>query len=288
MAYFMETQATDANGTVVFTLPAAQMKWVVGLSYFELTYGSDNHHVEEMSVSLDPHLSGTTLKVDVRAILDDDSGHRIDAGASIVQVTCIATDTDDELANAPNIPAVGGGSFPFYWTSSNLPLAAGSMLAGFMASYGNTDHHVLEASATTSYYYQQPSTAIAAVDMIMDDDSGHSATVATVDVGVLGALSPAPHSPNIEKVTTQLAAVSSVVFPSPVTQAVALINAFRVEYSKHDHHVKTISVGCSTPPIIDAAGTQVTLPATTGATMTDGHNTQDNSVSDVSMLIVAI
>ena len=294
MSIQLQRATTQPDQTVTFQFDEPITRSAVGLSYFQLSYGRRDHHVRSMSISLSVSQdSPTQISVTARAILDDDSGNGIDLSASELGLVCIGAGEDDQiaLANRNNIPS-GGRSTPIQVDFE--PQSQSAALAGFSLSYGQEDHHLERASALAALTpansigaaINAGGTAVAIRSYAeMSDDSGNHSAIASIDGGYAGI--GAGCGVQVASLgQTQSSAPVAVTFPTPLTDAVALIQGWRVEFEKaNDHHVQTITAGTTSlvvnENVVQLSNAQATLRDNSG-------HVQDNAVSGVDLLIVAL
>ena len=296
MTYKLESQSARIGQHIVFELTPGATDYVIGLTWFRLSYGKNiDHHVDEMMIRLTPNRQGDTLNVHVAARLDDSTGHQIDVADSRIEVACISTDDPrDNMANVRSIGGLGGDSRPVNFGGGlNLPPfeIAAAVLAGFDYDFGRNDHEVRETSALNSYAPLTINAGTATSSLTMKDDSGNNAVVSG-DAGVIvtaGATANNPASPlQLVQLNDAQESNRTASFAQDIGEAVAFITGFQVQYEKgEDHHVKTISAGANGG--LNIRGSNVVLPKLTGAFIYDNSgNQQDNDRSSVTMSVFAL
>jgi hypothetical protein len=280
---------TDPNKTVTFNFGSDRvLSYVVGIADWSFTFGSSDHHVRTLSLSLasnqpDAH----TVTTKVTAVLSDASGNNIKNSDSSVFVCCVAlvnsADSNLTLAGANAIPN-NGASAPIALPGSSLSIAA-AFLSGFDLSFGGgSDHHVhsvLTAAGLTASGTQGQITAQAA----MEDSSGHGASTASINGGLIAATPSETGLYAKSETNLQTSDPVDIEFGTKISDAAVLLQDVDVQFDGGDHHVKTLGGGASDWTV---RSTSVTL-ANARAFMRDdsGHNEASGS-SSVSLVVVAI
>lgn len=271
------------NTTKNFIFADTIVQRMVGISAFSLSYGNKDHHVQTVSISLSVNQQGNTLSVIPHATLVDSSGNNLDPGASSISVVAVAYVGIDpntiKFGNAGNIP--NGGTSGGIVVPCTSPRVLQSALAGYNLSFGASDHHMETAAAAVGSQLSGTSATITGQAQ-MYDDNGHSASIATVDGGLLASCDDTLGMYVVP--TDSLQGSGQVLaFPSGPSHYVALLSGFRVQYRNNsDHHVKTIAADLV---VQSTSGNNVTV--TGKATLTDNSgNTQDDSVSNVNGFVI--
>ncbi len=297
MTYKLQKKSVKIGKHTQFELDPDTTATVVGLVYFELSYGGDtDHHIDEIKIRLLPSRQGDTLSVHVTATMDDASGHRLKAKESKVIVACISTTNGiDQMTNAVGIGGISGDArtitFDVPRTNTRGVQGAASFISGYDLSYGQSDHHVREISCITAFNPTALSGGTVYAQSEMKDSSGNSAITTTTNAGVLIAAGPSEDEPGSPLMIALAPDIQfkkdEVSFGQEVGEAIALISDFVVDYGTSDHHVKKIAVGA--PESVKIEGSTVKLTGKTGAEMKDnsGHS-EKSSVSGVAMTVLAI
>jgi hypothetical protein len=279
---------TSTNRGVDFDFhPANVLSFVVGIAHWKYSYGSSDHHVETMSLSLSTSQPNTQhVSCSVNAIMKDGSGHSIDDGDSEVIVCCIAVvDSPDQnlvLANAGPI-ANNGASGPIQLPGSSLGFGS-PFLSGFNLSFGNSDRHLQATRITAGFHSNGTSGAITA-NVSMSDASGHDASTAEIHGGLVAGT---PNETGLEanSVGNQQTTNSQVVdFGTPLSDAVVLIQDYRAQFKSGDHHILEIGGGCSGWSV---SGNTVKLNDARAYLKDGSGNNQTDASSYVSLLVAAI
>lgn len=282
----LETQvkATRPGGSLTFDFVGNIAKVAVGIRAFNLSFGAgDEHHVETVGIQLISSYTNNALVVLVNATLDDDGGNNLMPDGSSVEVVAIAwtgiDNPDVTLANALDV--ANGQASSGIAVPCTTPLVRAALLSGFELSFGNTDHEVkvIEAGAGTA---QSGSTVQVTASARMFDDSGNSATTATIDGGLL--VSCDPTLPFQVLATGDLQnARKTLAFDSRINTFEALLTGFRVQYAGNtDHDVTTVG------GVISIQSSEAGSATASGATYIndDSGNRQDDTLSHVTGVVV--
>lgn len=285
MPFEYQSFTTNPNKSTTVKFNQDVIHYLPAVAYYSLSYGSSDHHVEEVALRLSVNQpSPTELSVTVTAVLDDKSGNTIDNAESSVTVVVLAWTGADpgtiQLASASGIPN-NGQSGPISLPSSNLSTFQ-TVFAGFDLSYGNSDHHVLYQGAGTSGE-QSGSTGYIVGSAQMSDSNGNSASTATVNGGLIAIAAGTDAGVGFQLLANQQSASPVYAnFPKPVKSAAVMLVSQTASFSS-DHHIQTLGAGCSGWSI---NGSQVELK-NARAFMNDGSgNHQNDSKSNVSVLVV--
>src|SRR5690606_32385090 len=91
MAFEYQSISTQPNRSVVLNFSAPVVFYLPGISYYSLTHGRKDHHVQELGLSLEVNQpSPQQLQVQVNGIMRDSSGNGIDDVDSRVTVVVLA------------------------------------------------------------------------------------------------------------------------------------------------------------------------------------------------------
>jgi len=285
MPFEYQSFTTNPNKSTTIQFSQNVIYYLPAVAYYSLSYGSSDHHVEEVALRLSVNQpSQTQLMVTVNAVLQDHGGNTIDNAESSVTVVVLAwTGTDPgtiQLASASNI-ANNGQSGPITLPSSNLSTFQ-TAFAGFDLSYGSSDHHVLYQGAGVSGE-QSGSTGYVVGSARMGDSSGNTASTATVNGGLIAvAAGTDPGVGFALSANQQSDSPVYVNFPKTLKQAAVMLVSQTASFSS-DHHIQTVGAGCSGWSV---NGNAVQLD-NARAFMNDGSgNHHNDSKSNVTMLVV--
>lgn len=288
MPILVKNQNINTNKTFTFDFGSRSvLTYVVGISYWNYTFGSNDHHLKTISMSLSTNQpSATQVAVTVNAALLDASGNVISNSSSNVRVSCIAVvdgaDFNLAVANANGIPS-GSASGAIALPSSSLSIGS-SFLSGFNLSFGNSDHHI-KSLAMTAGFNQNGSSATITSSARMQDDSGNTDSSASINGGLVGASTGETGLLGRAQVNQQTSGSVSVDFGRPISDGVALLQSYSVTFGSNDHHVKTIGGG-SDGWRVD--GNKLVLNNAYAFITDDSGNHQKDSDSSVSMIVFAI
>ncbi|ODC03620.1 hypothetical protein BFW38_08755 [Terasakiispira papahanaumokuakeensis] len=288
MPISIDTQITAPNRSVTFNFDDSVLAYVVGISYWDFSFGSNDHHVKELELSIQANKPTTQqVTAQITAKLNDDSGHGIDSGSSSIHVTCIAVigsqDANVALVNENRI-ASGAESPAFPLPSNSLSISA-SFLSGWDLSQ-TEDHHV-KTFTTAAGFSQSGSNGQITGQAQMVDTSGNFAS-GWIDGGSLAA-STTENGILAKAVTNkQTDSKFGVDFTDElqdktIKEAAVLLQNLTVTFGGDDHHVKTIGGGCSG---WQADGTSVNLDNARAFLTDDSGHKQSNNDSNVSVMVV--
>ncbi|HJZ80421.1 MAG TPA: hypothetical protein VKD91_08745 [Pyrinomonadaceae bacterium] len=289
MGIEIQLQGVQPGQIATFTFQNPVQAFVLGMNEFLLSYGNGNsaNYIEELQIKVLPGQSmGNVVTALIEAQMHDGSGHTIDP-ASFVDVVCIAiTDTADPQTLLTNVSGISNNAT----APIDLPASSGfrvveSFLSGFTLQYSSADHEVLHADAGCGITYQQSNGSIWASAHLYDS-SGNQINTALIDAGAVVSANPAGPGFFMQEVTVQ--GSTSVKFNSmkSISVARAVLKSWRVQYGNGNHYVHTITAGTYVQPTIN--DNIVTLPESR-AGMTDGAgNNQDDSISNVTLIVIAV
>lgn len=289
MAIEVLSQTINLNETATFKFNGPVLSNVVGISNFSFTYGSKDHHVQKISLSIQTSWSENTVRASVTAQLVDASGNLIDKGSSKVGLVCVANTvtTDSDLALATRT-AIGNGA-----QSAGIDLPGASLkfaqpgIAGFSLSYGTKDHHLREILVTLGFTQHGTSGNINASAEMTDSD-GNAAAGQSAD-GILVAGNYSEDGMLVAMLTNQQTGTSQeVTFDKGLSSAVVLLNAFTITFKGDDHHVKTIGAGCSGWSVKSSDPKKVVINDARAFVSDNSGNTQNDSESSVNLVVVGI
>ena len=279
--------------TFEFAYPVYQ--WVVGIWGFSLVH-SDNHSatVETMSLELSSSKQGKIVTVNLDATLTDGHGHELDPEASWVIPVCLAV-TDDTATGAylqTVEKTIADGDAMQVLMADQGPYAyAQSVLGGFSLNY-EKNNSVLGLSAGCDLTYDQGTGYIGA-SASMYDAHTHRAQDASVYAGCIAM------DDSLGLTVTRIDAEQSftpvkVPVSGAFSQAAVMLTNFKVRYQGHDDHwvsrVGAWAIGefvlNDTPITFDSEG--VTLPALAALVGDDTNHFQDQTLSNVSALLLTL
>ncbi|MFP8966583.1 hypothetical protein ACKC9G_08415 [Pokkaliibacter sp. CJK22405] len=290
MPISIKTQTTAPNRNVTFDFDDSVLAYVVGVSYWDFSFGNDDHHVKELALSIQSNKPTTRqVTAQVTAKLDDDTGHGINSGASTIHVTCIAVtgsqDANVALVNEDGI-ASGSESPAFPLPSNSLSIGA-AFLSGWDLKQ-NADHHV-KTFSTSAGLAQSGSMGQITGQAHMIDTSGNFAsgwinggalTAATTENGIF-----AKAQTNKQTDASFAVDFTDELQGKTIKEAAVLLQSLTVTFGSDDHHVQTIGGGCSG---WQTEGTAVNLDNARAFITDDSGHKQNNNDSNVSVMVVVI
>jgi hypothetical protein len=280
------TQSAHPNGLVQFTFANPVVQYTIGIRAFTVTYGADDHWIQSLSIKILPvqnaavGAASNQVTAHVQMMLQDSSGNRVNAANSMVWPVCIAV-TGSAEPNTVFGSAIGVSS----GSAQNVtmpPLGDGFSIAtcfqsGFNLTFTSTDHQILQANASCGLQSNQ-----IAASAGMNDSSGNSVQIATVDAGYIASSYPTPGIVATE-VIKQTASPFQVPLPG-AKSAVALIRAWNVQF-RHVHNLQTLKAGSFGDP--SCAEDAVTIQSCYAEMNDTSGNTQDDNNSSCDLVIVA-
>lgn len=294
-----QKQTLNRDDQAEFEFDAPIASYLVGISRFYLTYGSEDHHVKRISVGLTANKSGSQrVSVTPTLILSDSSGNVIDTADSVVDVVVLAWTGASPgslvLASQDSIPS-NGRSNPIALPDSNLAINQ-AVLTGFDLAYSGSDHHVDSAYAAVGAISEGTDGSITG-KADMADKSGNRAGSPTFNGGLIAAseddLGFVLATLDNQQLTKGTKTVDFTDLVPPGTanlkSATALITRFAVEFAtSSDHHVKSLGAGCDNC-FFDAQNLlKVVVQNPYALIRDDSNHSQDNSKSSVDLLVVGI
>lgn len=289
MAIEVKSTSINLNQTAKFVFDRPVLSNVIGISFFSMTYGNNDHHIKKISLSIQPSWSNNEVQASVTAQLVDDSGNLIDKADSVVGLVCIAnTDAaDNNLALATVDGILTGTQSPDITLPGNSLKFAQPGVAGFALAFADGDHHLRQLLVSLGFANHGNTGRISA-DAAMVDSSGHSASTESADA-ILVAGNYAETGVEMVMLTNQqTSSPQTVGFSKPLSQAVVLVNGFTVTFKGKDHHVKTIGAGCSGWTLNGTDTSKVMLNDARAFVSDNSGNTQDDQASFVNLVIVGI
>lgn len=287
MSLEMQSQNVAVNGgSTTFTFDDDIQQFLAGIASFSLTYGDDDHYVEQISITLNANKpSSKILTVGATAILKDASGHNIDLSNSYVTVSIIAwtgANTTDVLLSPPYTIQNGNqvGDIPLPGSSDPILQA---VLQGLYLNYSATDHEVSAISASVGASQNQNQGVISA-SASMFDASGNEAVDPTATGALIATKNP---NPGFIVATYQGQSGDAVSIPmsAPVVDAVSFLTGFQAKYPSSDHYIQTIGAG---PNVTKADGTDQVRTSGVWAWMNDINGHSQGSDSFASIVVVGL
>lgn len=278
------------NASHTFTFTETVFAYQVGVASFKFSFpDGDDHHVEEISLSVSSNKAGSQnnqVAVQVDGVLKDDSGNGMDYPNSYVVVVCLAwVGSSTSFTNLSGPFTVGNGqqSNPIFMPGSN-PNIAQSNLSGFFMSYGDTDHHIQGAAAGMGVS-TNGNQAMLNGTAKMWDSSGNNAVNPTATGNLISSTDTNPGFIIKPMAAEQSSGTVTIPMGQALSNATSLITAFQVQFDG-DHHLNNIGAGNDTIQV-DPNNNQQVLTSGIWAWMGDdsGH-TQDNSKSSCSIIVI--
>ncbi|MCX4163401.1 MULTISPECIES: hypothetical protein [Paraburkholderia] len=278
------------GGSTTFTFDNSFTQFLAGVASFQLSYGSDDHHVEQMSIQLTTNWpGGAQVNVGANVVLQDASGHNIDLSSSYVTVTVIAWAGGSSNQIVLSSPVtVGNGQQSNGITLPNGNNILQSVLDGFFLSYGTTDHHVnlVEASVSAS---QSSNVGYIAVTAGMNDASGNQAVNPTATGSLIATSMSAPGFVIVPYQAQSSSNEPVIQMGTPISAAVSFLTGFQVQYpDSDDHHVKAIGAGNNRTWVDPSSSSYAQTNGVWAWMYDDSGNNQDNSNSYASIVVIGI
>ncbi len=281
----IKSVSSSPNKTVVFDFSDKVLAYVVGVTYWKFSFGNDDHHVKTLLLSLESNQPNSTqVTATITARLDDDTGHGISNGDSLVNVSCIAVitaaDGNISLANA-NAIASGSSSGEISLPSNTLSTGA-AFLSGWSLTQ-SADHHV-KTFQTTAGFKQSGNLGQITSQAQMVDSSGNFAS-GSINGGLVAASTSERGILSRALVNQQTGSSQDVNFNADLKDAAVMLQSLAVTFGGKDHHVKSIGGGCTGWKV---NGQKVTLNNAQAFITDDSGNSQSNADSSVSLIVFAI
>lgn len=210
-------------------------KCFVGISRFQMTFGDDDHHVKELSASINKSsINQQEIMCTAGLCFKDDSNHH---GYGNVEY-CIAALTG--VDNADYVMQSGlkkGDTFERGHGTAQISVIG---LGGFGFSYSDgKDHHVKKIAMSVF----DSSNTLGATGS-MEDGSGHSSAAGTVQETAKGCyLGYFGKSDNLKLTPFTLGNGETVNFNGDINNYGIIITGFDISFGNNDHHVKYLEVG---------------------------------------------
>jgi len=298
MAFAVQYQSVATNGSTIFTFPGSVSSYIVGVSNFSFTFGSENQ-VQQIGLSLG--LPGrpvstqnqTQIEVSVVATLSDTAGHVIDNQTSSVGVAVLAYTGAADASVMLQSATVNNGQ------SSNLTVPSGTlvsglqpMVSGFQLAYPmGVDHNVQTVDIGVSSSPQNPGYASLGATATMHDASGNyvngsGGTTATITGSLLATSLSSPGYVKQIVLPKQTNAPFSVDLGTPLAAAAVFVTGFQLQYPlPNDWWVMTIGAGTTGSTV---SGSSVLLNNAQALMQDNSGHSQDNAASSVSLVVIGI
>lgn len=277
--------SAQPNGLVQFNFANPVMQYTIGIRAFRMTYGADDHWIKSLAIRILPvqnsavGAASNQVSAHIEMTMQDCSGNNINVANSAIWPVCIAV-TGSTEHNTVFGSAIGVSS----GTASNVAMPppgdgyniATCFQSGFNFTFA-TDHQILQANASLGF----PSGQISA-SAGMNDSSGNSLHVATLDSGYIASSYPTPGI-----VATEVSKQTTTPFQVTLTgakTAVALIRGWTVEFP-HVHNLQKIEVGSFGDPTW--ADNVVTIQSCYAHMYDASGNSQDDINSSCDMVVIA-
>ncbi|PRQ09706.1 hypothetical protein [Enhygromyxa salina] len=289
MTVAIQTLSTLPNKEIVFDFGKGTnvLHYVVGISYWKFSFDNTDQRIDTITLNLTSNSAGSQVTTSIAAQLQG-GDHKMGYKNSSVTLSCVAILNDDNrnytFGSGLGIPN-GGRSSPITLCSST-PSVSSAFLSGFSLRYSGSKHHV-QTIQTTAGVATDGSTGYITSQANMNDHSNNWAQNPTIDGGLIyvdksqtGLLAQA--LPN-----QQAASPVSVKFPgTSLSAAAVMLQSLTVSYgSGHDHDIKHVGGGA---PNWTVGGDTVVLDSAQAFMSDDSHNSQQNSDSRVSLIVLGI
>jgi len=281
------SQKVKPNVTQPFNFPATVTAYLAGIASFNFTYGNDDHHVEEISLSLNANQSGPQqVSVSVTGILNDADGNGIDNNNSYVTVVVLAwtgSSTSNTILAGPQTDGNGQQGQPFYLPGTN-PNILQSSLSGFFLDY-DEDHHIEGANVAMGVSSNGNQANLTATAKMWDAD-GNTAVSPTSTGNLLASVDPNPGFV-VTTWTAQDAGQQTIPMGTSVKDAVTLMTSFKVQFAD-DHHLRAIGAGPDSTKVDSTNSSQVITSGVWSWMSDDNNNNQDNAKSNCSVIVIGL
>lgn len=286
MPIAVQSQTTQPNKTITFDFAGKQvLSYVVGIAFWKFTYGSKDHHVRTCALNLAANKDESSkVSVKVTGTLSDDSGNNISNTDSSVTVCIIAVvdSPDSQLAlGAANAIPNNGASSALPVPSANLAISSAT-LSGWELGFSG-DHHVRRFLTAAGLSVNGTSAQISAQAQ-MHDDSGNSASTASINGGMIAATPSESGLMTISKTNLQDSGAVTAEFSRDVADAIVLLQSVDMQF-KGDHHVKSLGGGSSGWTV---EGKNVKLDNARAFMSDTSGNNEVSASSGVNIVVVAI
>jgi hypothetical protein len=201
----------------------------------------------------------------------------------VVNIIAVVDSPDSQLAlGSSNAINNNGASAAIALPSSSLSIAS-ALLSGWDLSFGSSDHHLrhlLTAAGFSANGAQGQITSQAQ----MFDDSGNSATTASINGGLIAATPAETGLLSMSESNLQTTDVIDVEFGRPISDAVVFLQSVDMQFSG-DHHVRTLGGGTSS---WTRGATGVKLKDARAFMSDDSGHNEVTASSSVNLVVVAI
>jgi hypothetical protein len=292
MALEIQSQNVVLNGgSTAFNFNNSVTQFLAGVASFQLSYGTDDHHVEQMSIQLTTNKpSSTQVNVGANVVLQDASGHNIDLSASYVTVTVIAWtgSPSNQIVLSPSYTVQNGNQ------STGITLPTGnnyylqSVLGGFYLSYGTEDHHVnlVETSVSAS---QSSNVGFISVTAGMNDASGNQAVDPTANGSLIATSMSAPGFVIVPYQAQSGTNEPVIPMGTPISAAVSFLTGFHAQYGdSDDHHVQAIGAGPNETWVDPDNSSSAKTNGVWAWMYDDSGDNQDNNNSYASIVVIGL
>jgi hypothetical protein len=291
MALEIQSQNVALNrGSTSFNFKNTVSQFLAGVASFQLSFGSDDHAVEQMGIQLTTNWpGGSQVDVGANVVLQDASGNNIDLSTSYVTVTVIAWTggSSNQIVLSPSV-TVGNLDQSDGITLPNQNNMLQSVLDGFSLSYGTTDHHVNLVEITVSAT-QSSNVGNISVTAGMNDASGNQAVNPSANASLIASSMSAPGFV-IVKYEAQSEGDNPVIpMGTPISAAVSFLTAFQMQYpDSDDHHVKAIGAGPNKTWVDPNDSSSAQTTGVWAWMYDDSGNNQDNNNSYASIVVIGL
>jgi hypothetical protein len=283
------------NASHTFTFSETVYSYLVGVASFKFSFpDDDDHHVEEISLSFNANKGGANndqVAVTVNGVLMDDSGNTMDYANSYVVLVCLAwVGSSTNLTNLSGPFTVGNGqqSNPISMPGSN-PSIVQSNLAGFDLSYGSNVNHLILGVTAGMGVSTNGNQALLNATARMWDDSGNTAVNPTATGNLISSTDTNPGFTIKPWTAQQPSGTVTIPMGQAISSATSLITAFQLQFpGGSDHHLNNIGAGNDSTWVNPSNNTQVQTSGIWAWMGDDGSNTQDNSLSSCSIIVIGL
>lgn len=287
MAWELQTTTVKTqNGVATFQFQEPVLGLIYGISGFGMSY-SHSHAVMTFQVQLScnqgfPIQALAPVQIVYNMVLCDDSNHSADSYSLTISVLAWTGQPGSPISGTLGMSGLASNGVV---TNVNPPVysfPAGQVLSAFALSNRPHDHNVQAVSVGVSIVTAGNSLGLK-VTAETHDASGHYAPQAMAGGGIFSSLEDTglQFSPSANYQSTKPETVN--FNHGTLSNAAAFLTGFQAQYSG-SHQVLSIKAGYSA---IAPAGASIVI-GSPGVTMTDGKNTQDDSKSYVSLVLIGL
>lgn len=244
-------KATRNDPNVNFKFDDSVDQFLVGATSLYYAFGSKDHHVQKIKLSMNASNAGQEVSVATTMTLKDDGNNSISSD-SFVEVGCLAATGQNSNST---VQLTSGLKFPSEGTSNPIGLQNNTyvneaLLTGFELAYeGNSDHHIKRIYANVSASIQQGQSVTLSGTDDMYDSSGNSAVIKNLEAGYFGTYIDGNASGLVVKEKSysssdggQTVDLADLLGDKKLTGATVFIRSFDTSFDK-DHHLKSIYLG---------------------------------------------